>query len=407
MRENIEQIESKVENSGLYLGKEENGQDIKDKFYFGVTLSEGKTFSDFLQCFEPIHSQLESQNDLDVHAPATLIKPSDDRFYNLSLDDAFWHGCMVFRYEDAVYNVIVDAADSESKEGNLVDVNFRENNGVILGEITYDQHILFNRDEYDASESVVSLLPLTVPVQAVWHNVVKKLINKMDENGLLDNIIENPVLFTDERNEVMTWELVMCHKKVDTIDIGKITLDFNNDEMYLNVQSVFETPDGKEIFKTEPGQLADVSYGEEKRDYNVFQNNEVRQLLGLPFYSNRGYDPCYVCPLKNAKISEACQLKVSFTNYFGTNPDVNSVTFPLKDIASETITNDLLSKKFPDVFADKYRMVVGYVNKESASYLKPIVERYNLDNPRVKVKEDDVTLVQDISRPKKTNQLKL
>ena len=52
-------------------------------------------------------------------------------------------------------------------------------------------------------------------------------------------------------------------------------------------------------------------------------------------------------------------------------------------------------------------MVVGYVNKESASYLKPIVERYNLDNPRVKVKEDDVTLVQDISRPKKTNQLKL
>lgn len=32
-------------------------------------------------------------------------------------------------------------------------------------------------------------------------------------------------------------------------------------------------------------------------------------------------------------------------------------------------------------------MVVEYVNTESASYLKPVVERYNLDNPKKKTKE--------------------
>ena len=91
--------------------------------------------------------------------------------------------------------------------------------------------------------------------------------------------------------------------------------------------------------------------------------------------------------VESIRFTEDCQLKVSFTNLFGDNPDVNSVTFPLKDIASKEITNDLLAKKFPEVFSDDLRMVVEYVNTESAAYLKPVVERYNLDNPKKKIKE--------------------
>ena len=206
----------------------------------------------------------------------------------------------------------------------------------------------------------------------------------MDENGLLDNTINNFVSFTDEISEVLKWEGTMYNKKNDTVDIGKITLDFNNDYMTYSVQATFETPDGKEIYQTQPGELDDFERRDENRDYDVFQNNEFRQMLCLP--SNHAYE-YHHDELENIKLSEDCQLKVSFTNYFGDNPDVNSVTFPLKDIASEKITNELLSKKFPDVFADDLRMVVDFINVESASYLKPIVERYNLDNSKKKVKE--------------------
>ena len=404
MREIIEQIGKNVENSGLYLADEGNGHEIKDTFYFGVKLTKGKTFSDFLNCFEPIHSKLESEKDLDVYAPVSLIKPSEYAFYNMSLEDAYQNGETVFRPEDTVYSVILKATDSKSKEGDSVDFTFREKNGIILGEIVYDQHILFGKDECDASEKFVRLSSSNVPVQDVWNNVVKKLVAKMDENRLLDNTIDNSVSFTDDISEVLKWEVAMYNKKVDTVDIGKITLDFNNDYMTYSVQATFETPDGKEIYQTQPGELDDFERRDENRDYDVFQNNEFRQMLCLS--SNHAHE-YHHDELENIKLSEDCQLKVSFTNYFGDNPDVNSVTFPIKDITSENITNDLLSKKFPDVFADDLRMVVDFINVESASYLKPIVERYNLDNPREKVKEDDVTLVQDVSRPKKSNQLKL
>ena len=218
MKEIIDQIGKDMERSDLYLSAEGNGKEIKDTFYFGVKLAEGKTISDFLECFEPVHSKLESEKDLDVHAPVSLIKPSEYAFYNMWLEDKYQNGKTVFRPEDDVYNVIVDATASESKEGNLVDVSFRENKGVILGEIVYEQHILFGRDEYDEYEKVVRLSPSSVPIQDIWNNVVKKLADKTEDKGLVDGTVKKSVMFTDDIGAAMEWNKEMYNRKNDTMD---------------------------------------------------------------------------------------------------------------------------------------------------------------------------------------------
>ena len=60
------------------------------------------------------------------------------------------------------------------------------------------------------------------------------------------------------------------------------------------------------------------------------------------------------------------------------------MTFPLKELTLEKITNDLLSKKFPKVFQKELRLVAEFVNCESVAYLKPLAERYTLDNTKIK-----------------------
>lgn len=384
----FDKIGKRVEGSNLYLAPDGNGKEIKDTFYFGVKLAKGKSVHDFLECFEPIHSKLESKKDLDVHAPVSLIKPSEYAFYNMPLEDAYQNGETIFKPEDDVYNVIIDgtgdfASFDESYTCDLVDVTFREQDNIVLGEITYENRKLISLDEYKEYFKDEIIAPGSVSEQDVWNNVVKKLANKMEENGLLDNTVNEPVMFTDDMILAMNWNNVMYNKKNNVVEIGKIALDFNNDECMYGVQCILETPEGKEVYKTFSGELDDFEHKDENRDYNVFENNEIRRLLGLS--SNSMYN--IPEEVESIRFTEDCQLKVSFTNLFGDNPDVNSVTFPLKDIASKEITNDLLAKKFPEVFSDDLRMVVEYVNTESASYLKPVVERYNLDNPKKKIKE--------------------
>ena len=208
MEKTIEQIEKQVKDSGLYLNLEGNGRDVKDIFYFGVKLAEGKTLDDFFDCFEPLHSKLESEKDLDVHVPVTLIKPSEYAFYNMSLEDAYQNGETVFRPEDDIYNVIIDTTASTSMEGNLLDISFKENKGIVLGEIAYNSHI-----SYEGYEKFNRLSPENVPVQDIWNNVMKKLVNKMEETNLLDNNRNNSIVFTDDIGKAMKWEEQMYKQK--------------------------------------------------------------------------------------------------------------------------------------------------------------------------------------------------
>ena len=97
---------------------------------FGVKLAEEKTLDDFFDCFEPLHSKLESEKDLDVHVPVTLIKPIEYAFYNMSLEDAYQNGESVFRPEDNIYKVIVNTTVSTIMEGNLLDNN--RNNSIVF-----------------------------------------------------------------------------------------------------------------------------------------------------------------------------------------------------------------------------------------------------------------------------------
>lgn len=166
-------------------------------------------------------------------------------------------------------------------------------------------------------------------------------------------------------------------------EIGKVKLDFNDSDMVYGVQCVFESKDGKEVYKTFQGELDESIVKGENRDYNKYENGYLRNLLGLPSsISDNPQENSEV--VKDIKLAENCQLTVSFTSYFNDNPKENSVTFPLKELASEEITNDLLSKKFPKVFQKELRLVAEFVNCESAAYLKPLAKRYTLDNTKIK-----------------------
>ena len=193
-------------------------------------------------------------------------------------------------------------------------------------------------------------------------------VAKIDKNGLMD---------------VLDFAVGSLEPKVE---IGKVKLDFNNDEMMYGVQCTLKNSEDKIVYQTYTGELDDFEIKDENRNYDVFQNNPMRCLLGLS--SNCEY---YRQPMeaKNTKLSKDCNVEVSFTNLFGSNADVNSVEFPLKEIADKEITNDMLAKKFPKVFTEDLRMVVEFVNEQSASYLKPLVERYNLDNSKNLEKEND------------------
>ena len=166
-------------------------------------------------------------------------------------------------------------------------------------------------------------------------------------------------------------------------EIGKVKLDFNDSDMVYGVQCVFESKDGKEVYKTFQGELDEFIVKGENRDYNKYENGYLRNLLGLPSSVSDNFQE-NLEEVKGIKLAENCQLTVSFTSYFSDNPKENSVTFPLKELTSEEITNDLLSKKFPKVFQKELRLVTEFVNRESAAYLKPLVERYTLDNAKIK-----------------------